>query len=80
VFYALWLLEIDGKSGKNSAQGHASKHLTRARKTQKRLCENTMTMLTAAETCLIQFVIRRSRSFENSQIPITKSLSPTGLT
>jgi hypothetical protein len=28
---------------------------------------------------LIQFVIRRSRSFENSQIPIIKSLTPTQL-
>jgi len=59
VFYALWLLEINGESEKNGTHDHASEHLTRAGKTQKRRCKNTKGMPIAAEIHLIQFVIQR---------------------
>jgi hypothetical protein len=59
VFYALWLLEINGELEKHGAQGHARRHLTRIGEAQKRQCENMMRMLTTDETYLVQFVIRR---------------------
>jgi hypothetical protein len=55
----LWLLEINGESEKHGAQVHASEHLTRNAEARKRQCEDTMGVLTAAETGLVQFVIRR---------------------
>jgi hypothetical protein len=50
------------------------------RKARKRQSENAMRMLTAAEICLVQFVIRRLGGFVNSQIHIIKNLTPAGLT
>jgi hypothetical protein len=76
----LWLLEINGESEKHGAQVHASEHLTRNAEARKRQCEDTMGVLTAAETGLVQFVIRRCGGFVNSQIHIIKNLIPAGWT